>query len=519
MEPRDLTITISSNILRKTSVILFLFKIIKIPISLYSYTLIAHLFGVSLEKDQWLLAYSIIIIIDLAIWGPINEVFRVKFITVKEKDGESTALKQVQSLLFYIFVFSVAIVFFIMLKPEIISSLLAPEYTTEQLIGLNSMIKVVAPILIINQATLIGVSILNAYNIFYVTEIASSVSQVLGILILLLTSDILGIYSLVLSTVLGLVVLLVFVIANIKRLKIDLFSLFVPRISDFLPYFVFALPLFVPYFIGQINNLVEKRLISNQGVGAVSIIDFAKKFPDMFSAVISSVLITVLIPVLAKAYVQGDSSAFSKNFSQIFSIGVLGLSFVVVFMVFGSEDLMCFFYGNSDISANDLERIANLNILYSFSMVGVFLYTIFSLCLLSIGKNKRSAFTGAFTQVIVILINILLVSQFGITIFPLSILIAHIASGIYMFIYYPYSKKNLLLIFGKILLTGIMAYFALSFFKPSILEFWSNQIVLFRLFFLFGLQSLLFFLIGYAVKIEEFHIVVNRLGLLLKSKS
>ncbi|MNV94159.1 hypothetical protein D3C71_1889320 [compost metagenome] len=91
---------------------------------------------------------------------------------------------------------------------------------------------------------------------------------------------------------------------KIKQQKISLFTSFKPQFSDFKQYFIFALPLFIPYLIGQINTVVEKRLISKQGVGSISIIDFGKKFPDMVNAVVSSVLLTVLIPVLARAFVK-----------------------------------------------------------------------------------------------------------------------------------------------------------------------------------------------------------------------
>jgi len=504
--------------LRQTSAILFLIKLLKIPVSLYSYSLIARLFGVSLEKDQWLLAYSIIIVLDLAIWGPINEVFRVKFIGEKEKMGEVIALKQAQSLLFFIFLFSTLILSFVMIKPDIISTLLVSDYTLDQQQSLNHMIQIVAPILLINQATLIGISILNAYDIFYIPEIASFVSQIFGITILLLTAQYLGIYSLVLSTILGLIILLLFVVFKIRKTKINLFNSFVPKFHDFKQYFIFALPLFVPYFIGQINTIVEKRLISDQGIGSVSIIDFAKKFPDMVYAIISSVLITVLIPVLAKAFVKDDHANFSKNFNQIFSLGILGLGFFVVFMLFGSSDLMSFFYGNSNISTESMNKIIELNILYGISIVSIFIYLIFSMCLLAIGKNKRSAFAGAITQVLVILSNVLLVKTFGIIVFPITVTVTHLLSGLYMFGYYPYSKYNVIKTFAKNVFMLSLVLLLMKFILPLILpQLTSGSITLVRLTILGCLQLIIFIIVGYLLKLEEFTsgliIVKKRLGI------
>lgn len=491
--------------MRRASAILFLIKLLKIPVSLYSYSLMATLFGVSLAKDQWLLAYSIVIIIDLAIWGPLNEIFRVKFITVKEKLGEQIALQQTQSLLFYIFLFSAVIVAFVMFKPDIVSNLLVADYSSAQRYGLDQMIRIVAPILLINQATLIGISILNAYDIFYIPEIAGFISQICSIFILLFTAKQIGTYSLVLSTLVGLIILLALVIVKIKHKKINLFRSFSPSFKDFRQYFIFALPLFVPYCIGQFNALVEKRLISDQGVGAVSIIDFAKKFPDMVNAVVSSVLLTILIPVLARAFVHKDEYTYAKNFIQIFSLGILGLGFFAIYMLSASADLMYFFYGNSDIAADSMAKIINLNMLYSVALFAVFIYLIFSMCLLAIGQNKRSAFAGAVTQILVILSNVLLVSKLGILMFPISVFLAHILCGVYMFCYYPYEKKTLLISFVKNALMLVTVLFIMKLLLPIVMNYVpTNFALLLKLVITGFMQLILFALVGYLFKLEEF---------------
>ncbi|MDR2275688.1 MAG: hypothetical protein LBF27_32575 [Sphingobacterium sp.] len=490
--------------MRRASAILFLIKLLKIPVSLYSYSLMATLFGVSLAKDQWLLAYSLIIIIDLAIWGPLNETFRVKFITVKEQMGQKTALQQTQSLLYFIFLFSIAVVAFVMLKPDIVSSLLVSDYSEGQREGLNHMIRIVAPILLINQATLIGISILNAYDIFYIPEIATFASQLCGIFIMLFTAQQLGIYSLVLSTMLGLVILLTLVIIKIKHKKIDLFGSFSPRFGDFKQYFIFALPLFVPYCIGQFNALVEKRLVTGQGVGSVSIIDFSKKFPDMVNAIFSSVLLTILIPVLARAFVKKDEQAYTKNFVQVFSLGILGLGFFAIYMFLASQDLMCFFYGNSDITPDNMIKIIDLNVLYSVALIAIFIYLIFSMGLLAIGKNRTSAFASTVTQVLVILSNIFFVNRFGVIIFPISVFIAHILGGIYMLCYYPYSTKAISISFVKNTVMLFVVLFFMTLIMRGINAYLpSGTVHLFRLTVIGVVQLVLFILIGYLVRLEE----------------
>lgn len=464
----------------------------------------ATLFGVSLAKDQWLLAYSIIIIIDLAVWGPLNETFRVKFISIKEKVGQKVALQQTQSLLYFIFLISTGLVAFIVIKPDLVSNLLVSDYSELQRQGLENMMRIVAPILLINQATLIGISILNAYDVFYIPEIAAFMSQVCGIFIMLLTAKQLGIYSLVISTLLGLIILLLLVIIKIRQKKIDLFGSFSPRFADFKQYFIFALPLFVPYCIGQINALVEKRLVSDQGVGSVSIIDFSKKFPDMVNAIVSSVLLTILIPVLARAFVKQDERTYTKSFVQVFSLGVLGLGFFAIYMFFSSPDLMRFFYGNSDISEENMMKIIELSIYYSIALIAIFIYLIFSMGLLAIGQNRRSAFASAVTQIVVILSNILFVDQFGVKIFPLSVLLAHLLGGIYMLFYYPFSIKSLRVSFFKNILMLFAAIIGMTLMQKMLNAYLPiGTIHLVRLIINGIVQLSIFLFFGYIFKLDE----------------
>ena len=73
-------------------------------------SLTAKYFGVSLEKDVWLLAISVVLFLDMAFWGPINETFRSKFIFLRSEIGEIKALQKTKSLLFFTFIISVILV-------------------------------------------------------------------------------------------------------------------------------------------------------------------------------------------------------------------------------------------------------------------------------------------------------------------------------------------------------------------------------------------------------------------------
>lgn len=495
--------------MRRISAILFLLKIVKIPISLYSYVLIANFFGVSVQKDMWLLALSLVISLDTAVWGPLNDVFRAKFVTLKETGGENKAINLTQSLLFYMFVFSCLLVAVIYIYPDFFANLISSGYSAVEHEQFIYMLRLVAPILLINQASLIGISILNAYNSFVIPEIASFVSQVINILILLFFVNQLGIYSLVVSTFSSLLILVIFIIYKIKRSNIQIFRFFIPKFSHFKIFFLFALPLFIPYSIGQLNGLIEKKLISSLGTGAVSVIDFSRKFPDMINVIISSIILTVLMPTITKSFVNNDKKEFDKSFLQSFSLGLLILGFFCVFMSVGSRDLMIFFYGNSDIDSVNMSKMVNLNMLYSLAAFAVFLYVIFGMTMLAIGKNKMNAVAGTLTQISIICCNIAFVNLLGEVIFPASLLIAHLLSAVFMFTYYPYDKTKILKNFIRYFLFLFSTGLVLNFLVFQLFHYISESSSFLRILYIIFIQISLFVFSGYFWKITEIQEGIN----------
>jgi len=96
--------------LQKKTSFLILIRILKLLIGILSLSISAKYFGVSIQKDIWVLTISLITILDTAIWGPINETFRAKFVQIKIHQGENYALETTKSMLIYTTLFSTALV-------------------------------------------------------------------------------------------------------------------------------------------------------------------------------------------------------------------------------------------------------------------------------------------------------------------------------------------------------------------------------------------------------------------------
>ena len=79
--------------LRKISAYLFGLRLLRTGISVITLVLAAKFFGISIGRDVWILVSAFIATVNSAVWGPINETFRTKFIFIREQEGESVALR------------------------------------------------------------------------------------------------------------------------------------------------------------------------------------------------------------------------------------------------------------------------------------------------------------------------------------------------------------------------------------------------------------------------------------------
>ncbi len=495
--------------MKKKSILLFFIRLLKLFLSLISVSLTAHFFGVSIEKDTWLLSISIIIFIDLAIWGPVNETFRTKFIYLKKQEGELKALNKVKSLLFFITLISIVIVINLVLFPEIVINIFSSSYSETQRVELTKMIKIVAPVLLFTQLSAILTSILNAYDSFITPEISAIATAIVNIIVILIFAPYVGIYSLVISYYLSYVLLLLLLFRQISKLNIN-FYLSNKEINfrDFKLFFVFALPFFFPYFFGQISTIIEKLLVSSIGIGNLSLIDYSRKFSDILNNVLTSVLVTILVPILSQNFIEKEKKLFVNNFFQIFQLGMIFLSFIIPFFVLNSKIIVNIFFDMGKIDTIRLLEISNLTVFYGLTSFSIFFYLVFGMALMTSNNRKKYAFWGIVAQVLSILMNYSLIDYYGIYIFPISLFTSHLFVGVIMCISFPFKTKSFYFTITKYLFLFVVIV-VLSIIANNLIE---NSLNPFIQFFITSFLILvLILLLLLLFNLEEKRIITNYL--------
>jgi len=397
-------------------------------------TFTAKFFGISVEKDMWVLASALIATITSAIWGPLNEVFRTKFVFLKEQEGEENAVRKTASLIGFVFVISLTLVILLLVTSPYVGNFMTRNLANASERIFVMILILLVPTILINEMTNIGISVLNAYDVYYLPEVVGLVSGLINLGAIILFAPVFGIYSLLVATYFGTIVLFLVVVSFLHKKRIYIWNrLFSFKWTDITPFIIFALPFFFPYFVGQMNFIFEKYLSGMLGSGMISSLDYSRQFINVLQSVIGSVLTTLFVPILAKDFITGDRTGFINTIKENFTMMILILCTASIFLIGATEPLCRFFFYRGRVSWEALQIIIRLTRMFGMAFWGVIVYVIFGMSLLASDKGKLYAAIGVANQILILLINLLCMPLMGIWIFPISYGIVHLLSGLYMF--------------------------------------------------------------------------------------
>lgn len=444
--------------LKRTSVVLLLLRFIRIAFSVVTLMLMARYFGVSVEMDVWIVTTTVLSTVTMSVWGPLNETFRAKFIFLRQQEGEERTLARVRSLLLFVILATLVVSVVMALVAGYLPRLVAPSLDGEGSRVFVLLLLLLIPSMLINELVSMGTSILNAYDVFFVPEVMGVVSALINIACIALLAPVMGIQSLVVALYLSTVLLLVIIGYFLKRHKVPLWRFSGRRNGsvnvggrrgvswdEIKPFIFFSIPFFFPYIVSQFNMLLEKNLAGQLGVGVVSVLNYAAQFKTILQAVFTSVLATVMVPSLSARYADRDAAGFSGLVKDNVQLLFFFIALIIPFLVGAALPISQLFYGNSEISAQSIGEIAYLLRFYSLAVISVMLYLIFGLALLSQEKGKTYAILGVVSQVLSMALCVAFYRQMGALIFPVALIVSHLAAGIRMFVKLDITNRRTLL--------------------------------------------------------------------------
>ena len=421
----------ASNSPRRLTTSLGGIKLIRALLAVAVVVASAHLFGASVDRDAWVLASSWMAILAQALFGPLNEIFRAQFVHQRESKGEPEALKSVASLVSLVSLISIGIGILLSVAPGPWIRLLAPSFPLEGHEELAHLLRWVAPTLLLAELALLWTGVLNSYRSFFLPEFFGLLTSLLHLAGLYWLAPRFGIDSLAFTTLTSCLILAL--VLAIKLLPIFHAKLFaMPDFSKIRLFLITAAPFWMPYALGQLVMLTERAFCTELGVGAVSNLDYARKFSDFPLGVIYAVVGAALTPLLATHHARGEVDHFRKETLATLRWILLGISPLVALLFANGPDVIRFLLLAGKFKASDAEITGQILSLLGIGLVGVVSYTVLGQALVAAGRGGTFSRAAVAVQGGTLLLNLFLYRRWGVITFAMSWSLLHLIFGIRM---------------------------------------------------------------------------------------
>ncbi len=342
---------------RRISIGIGFIKLLRAGLGIYAIVLSAHYFGASLERDAWVLASSAVLIISQFFFGPINETIRARYVFLSSKEGPAVAATAAASLVAVISLVCFIVIGVTLARPEWIIDIFAPGYRVAERTTLSAVISVYSPMILLTELAILWTALLNTYRLYYLPDLTGLVSAIITLFFLIVFAPVWGIYSLVWGTYTGTVISVLWLAWKVYTTESKILSWRMSWRTSW-PFLSYSAPFFVAYAVAQAQLTVEKVLCSNIGVGAVSVLDYAKRFIDMPISIVMGIVSTVLTPALAAIHSQGHHESFRLETLRFLRMILIGSTPLIALFLVSARDIIGILLVGGHFNTGDLEATA-----------------------------------------------------------------------------------------------------------------------------------------------------------------
>jgi putative peptidoglycan lipid II flippase len=413
---------------KRVSVGIILIRLIRAIISLLTLTFTARYFGVSMERDFWVLCTAAVTIMMQFLFGPINEIFRTQSVHIRAEEGD-IALSRTNASISSLFVWvAFVVVLCIELYPGAVSHLIGAGIVGNDNVRFEFFIRLIVPSLIINQLVSGWICVLNGYNIFYIPEIYAIFSGVINIILIVLLTGRLGIGSLIISLYLTAIGLLLVLAREIRKQQPGPLVNVFPNYKFCKTLLIGAFPFYLSYFFGQLVTLIEKRISSGLGVGNASILDYAQKFVSLPQGVAMSTISTVLAPAMALHFARKEIIRLNEELVGYLRLILLGLTPVFIAFSVCSSEIITLLFSNK-VTIPDQVLMGQVLCIYAIGLFGAIIYSAAGQALVAKRMGKVYAIGAVIAQIICGVANFLWGLKFGLRFIAFSWSVTYLMLG------------------------------------------------------------------------------------------
>ena len=196
--------------------------------------------------------------------------------------------------------------------------------------------------------------------------------------------------------------------------------------------------LIIPVIIGSgansLNMVVDMKVASSLGDGAVSALDFAQKIIVFANTAITTSIVSVMYPLMANKLNEGDIKGFTNYLTKSISIIALLLVPISIGFILLNKDIISAFYERCNFNEAAVKITASAFLGYSLVLPFTGVRDILNSSLFSMQKTKVTTINGIIGVVVNIILSITLSKIFGVFGVAIASTIASMVTSILLFI-------------------------------------------------------------------------------------
>ena len=196
--------------------------------------------------------------------------------------------------------------------------------------------------------------------------------------------------------------------------------------------------LIIPVIIGSgansLNMVVDMKVASSLGDGAVSALDFAQKIIVFANTAITTAIVSVMYPLMANKLNEGDNEGFVVYLSKSVSIIALLLIPISFGFILLNKEVISIFYERGNFTASDVGLTSLAFLGYSLVLPFTGVRDILNSSLFSMQKTKVTTMNGVIGVIVNIILSITLSKIYGVFGVAMASTISSIVTAVLLFI-------------------------------------------------------------------------------------
>lgn len=372
-------------------------------------SIIAAYFGTSREADVFFVASLLPTILFTALGTAIQA--GLIPIYVKEKEKSIKRAGNTISVLGTIFILiSVALSLLAFLFAKPIVTIIAPGFSSAELVLAEHLTKIMVPSIIFFTLTSVAIGVLNANKKFVLPAFTATVQNIVVILATILFAHSLGVVGLAYGMLLGAIFQFVIQWPSLVKYHVHFRLDYNKKQSEIIKTLFSFYPIIIASVAVQINGLTDRMISSLLDEGSISSLNYAYRLLWLPLSVVLGPVITVLYPSIVESTIKGFETFIQLVLKGLKSIIYLSLPFMIVMIISGKALIQLAF----ERGAFDLEATNRTYVVFVYYVIGLAFFALRDYlmnCFYALKDNKRVMYSCVLSVLLNILLSLTL-SQF-----------------------------------------------------------------------------------------------------------